>query len=203
MKSKHFFILFLLSSLFTYSQSESFPKSWFKDEPSKKLPYGRLSTSTVAPTNDFDKLIGVCDCKSVSRQADGKWADTLSLKWRWKYIMNGNGVQDEGWFGSKENPSYFTSIRSYDKINKQWYVSYFTPNLSAIPSTWTGRKEGENIVLKRATKTPNGKNATSVLTFFDITHQGFNWEGKIENPEFPNGEYIFWKIFCKKNFKTN
>ena len=91
-----------------------------------------------------NKLIGNCNCKSL-QYANGKPGDTLQLKWRWKYILNGYGVQDDGWFGNDTIQSTFTSIRVLNPKTRKWHVPFFTPNMIQNPNIWIGGKEGENI----------------------------------------------------------
>ena len=145
----------------------------------------------------FEKLMGKCNCKSLLRDKIGKWKDTIKLKWNWKYVMEGNGVYDEGWYETDDKKHHFSSMRVYDEVNKHWYVSYFTPELKDIPQTWMGGKVGKNIILKKDQKTTKGL-MKNILTFSNITHKGFTWEGKIVNEQ-KKTEYIFWKIWCIKN----
>ncbi|NAS31725.1 hypothetical protein GTQ40_12130 [Flavobacteriaceae bacterium R38] len=198
MKTQIFFIIFFLITICASSQNESiFPESWSVNEPSKDNPYGKSNSNAIPQLKDYDKLIGICACKSTRLQPDGKWSDSIALKWRWKYIMNGNGVQDEGWYGDKNNVSYFTSIRVYDQVNKTWYVTYFSPNLNNEPDTWTGGVKSGNIILKGNIKTPTG-DIPSILTFSNISEKGFDWEGKILSSEEDTTGNSFWKIHCKK-----
>ncbi|NER13167.1 hypothetical protein GWK08_06935 [Leptobacterium flavescens] len=193
------FLLFLAVLPVGAQENDQFPDLWFSNEVSQEQPYGKLDLKATPQLADYNKLIGSCQCKSVRLQPDGKWSDSIALKWRWKYIMNGNAVQDEGWYGDRDNPSYFTSVRVYDKKNERWYVTYFSPELNFKPDTWIGRKENGNIVLEGTIKTTGGE-LTSLLTFSDISDSGFNWEARIINPDLPGGGYSFWKIFCKKLF---
>jgi len=146
---------------------------------------------------EYRDLIGVCDCKSLRRDAQGKWQDTTELKWKWNYIMNKKAVKDEGWFMQEGKKQYFTSIRVYDTINQQWYVSYFTPSLNSAPQTWTGGKKGQKIVLSKKQNTPQGP-MNSELIFSEISAKGFYWEGKLTNLE-KQIDFPFWKIWCIKN----
>jgi len=192
-----YIILFLITISASSQNNSTFPESWSFNEPSEENPYGKSNANEVSQLNDYDKLIGVCSCESTRLQLDGKWSKPIALKWKWKYIMNGNGVQDEGWYGDEKNVSYFTSVRVYDTVNKHWYVTYFSPNQANEPDTWTGGIEGENVVLKGTIKTPTGK-IPSLLTFSNISKEGFNWEGKIFSSEEDTVGRSFWKISCKK-----
>jgi len=157
--------------------------------------YGKPNKNALAEIKDFEKLIGVCNCKSVQYRA-GKPGDTLDLKWKWKYILDGYGIQDEGWYGNDTTQNHFTSIRILNPKTKKWHVPFFTPNMTSNPNIWTGGKEGDKIILKRTQKTKKGE-FESILTFSSITDKGFNWEGKIFNPSL-NKTNVFWKIWCIK-----
>ncbi|WP_435625696.1 hypothetical protein [Flagellimonas sp.] len=146
--------------------------------------------------SEYENMIGTCHCKSIFRDQKGAWNDTINLTWNWKYIMDQKGIQDEGWYFSNGRKYHFTSIRVFDTINKQWYVSYFTPNLSSVPETWVGGKQGNEIVLKKEEATENGL-VESILTFSNISKKGFDWEGKVMNKE-KEMVYPFWKIWCLK-----
>ena len=158
--------------------------------------FDKMNKNQPRALADYKDFIGNCNCKSLSRNRFGKWGDTISLQWKWKYIMNGHAIQDDGEYILNKKHKYFTSIRVYDTINKHWYVSYFTPNLNAMPETWIGGKVGNNIILKKEQKTTQGI-VESVLTFSNISTKGFNWEGKLMSKE-KNIDYSFWKIWCIK-----
>jgi hypothetical protein len=166
-------------------------------EANKKYPFGQPNVKALPEIKEYDKLIGNCTCKSIQYIA-GKAGDTLDLKWRWRYILNGYGVQDEGWFGNDTIQSAFISIRTLNPITKKWHVPFFTPNMMGAPNIWVGGKEGKKIVLKRNQKTQNGGEVESILTFSNITEKGFFWEGKIVNSQ-NNSTNIFWKIWCIKD----
>lgn len=153
-------------------------------------------TDTSAAAKEYADLIGVCDCQSLSRNNTGQWGDTTKLIWKWEYIMDGKAVQDTGEYYNGNELQSFTSIRVFDDQNKQWYVSYFTPNLTAPPKTWVGGKDKDRIILTREDEGPGGK-TLSTLTFSKITEQGFTWEGTSTHLSTGN-TYTFWEIWCKK-----
>ena len=143
---------------------------------------------------DFAPLIGECNCKSVSRNADQTWAEPVDMVWRFKYIMNGMAVQDET---LKKDGRHAGSIRQFIPDSTKWYVHYYS---SAAPSTtlpaWEGNKTEEGkIVLYREQKAPNGMEGFYRLSFYDINAKGFKWIGewvdKTESVIFPT-----WKIDC-------
>ena len=165
-------------------------------EPNHQYPYGRLNPSSPTGTGDFDMLIGTCECKSVSRNQDGSWQDTLRMEWQFKYIMNGTAVQDEVW---RENDMMAGSIRQFNADSAKWYVSYYTnTNIPASLPAWSGSKNAEgNIVLYRDQKAPNGMEGFSRLTFYDISNNGFNWKGEWISKD-DSVIYPYWMIFCHK-----
>ena len=50
-----------------------------KYEPSREHPYGLLNPIAPAEVADFDPIIGTCDCRSLQRNGDGTWPDTLDM----------------------------------------------------------------------------------------------------------------------------
>ena len=165
-------------------------------EPNKKHPYGQLNPNAPIPTGDFGKLIGSCKCKSVSRNPDGTWQDTLNMDWNFKYIMNGMAVQDEVW---RENNMTAGSIRQYNADSAKWFVSYYTN--ASIPNTlpsWSGAKnESGDIVLFRGQPAPNGMDGHSRLTFTNISEDGFDWKGEWVSVD-GSVTHPFWLIYCTK-----
>lgn len=193
------FILFSVVFAFNFSSAQKNDKLieiLDMYEANAQNPYGKPNDNALEEIKDFDKLIGICHCKSVQYRGDVP-GDTLDLKWRWKYILNGNAVQDDGWFGNENKQSSFTSIRILNPETKQWQVPFFVPYMSTEPQIWVGGKKGDTIELIKTEGTQNDQSMESVLTFSEITEQGFNWTGKMVNLE-TEAETIFWKIWCIK-----
>ena len=165
-------------------------------ESSEQFPFGQLNPDAPTQTADFDPMIGLCDCKSVSRNQDGTWADTLEMVWKFKYIMNGYGVQDEVW---RDQNLFAGSIRQFHQDSGMWVVSYYSfPSVPFKPGVWHGNKDQNQIVLYKDQKAPNGMEGDSRLTFFDMDKtKGFKWKGEwvSKNREIV---YPFWQIFCTK-----
>ena len=187
-------LLFNLTILLSVSALVSAQNKQY--EPSTENPYGMLNPAAPEGTGDFDQIIGTCDCKSVNRNPDGTWQDTLKMEWQFKYIMNGTAVQDEVW---RENNLMAGSIRQFNADSAKWYVSYYSS--TSIPASlpcWNGAKneEGE-IVLNMAQKAPNGMDGSSRLTFHNISAEGFNWKGEWVSQD-GSIVYPFWTISCRK-----
>lgn len=162
---------------------------------STKNPYGLLNPKSPKETADFSPLIGSCKCKSISRIDQNTWADTVSMNWTFKYIMNGMAVQDET---LKADGAHSGSIRQFNADSSKWYVHYYSSSaaVAKLP-TWEGvSSESGKIVLYRDSTAPNGTPGDYRLTFFDMSDKGFNWVGawvdKAETISYPT-----WKIFCK------
>lgn len=179
--------LFIASSYFSFSQ--------YAYEVSENYPFGRLNPDAPEQLGDFADLIGQCECKSVNRIDQTTWADTVSMLWTFKYIMNGMGVQDETW---KDNGVYAGSIRQFNADSSSWYVHYYT---SAFPtptlSSWNGGKKDGNIVLYKEQQAPNGMDGFYRITFYDMRKNGFNWKGEWVTPD-ESIVYPTWRIFCTK-----
>ncbi|MFD0860749.1 hypothetical protein ACFQ1M_00905 [Sungkyunkwania multivorans] len=165
-------------------------------EPSKQFPFGRKNPIAPEQLSDFDMLIGLCDCASESRNADGSWQEPVSMTWKFKYIMNGMAIQDET---LKSDGRHSGSIRQFNKDSLKWYVHYFsTGSVTPVLPSWEGtKKTNGNIVLYREQKAPNGMDGYYRLTFYDISENGYKWVGewvdKDESTVFPT-----WKIQCVK-----
>jgi hypothetical protein len=186
-----FIVLFLLPLILT-AQSDQSSTSY---EVSDEFPYGKMNPEAPPQTADYAAMIGLCDCKSESRNPDGTWADTIAMTWKWKYIMNGMAVQDET---LKDDAKHSGSIRQYSKDSARWYVHYYSSSfISTTLSTWEGNKQGNDIILYREQKAPNGMEGFYRLTFSNISEKGYDWIGewvdKTEKIVYPT-----WKIQCLK-----
>ena len=167
-----------------------------KYEVSKANPFGKYNPKAPKQLQDYKDLIGECNCKSTSRKPDGTWNDEVDMIWRWKYIMNGFGVQDET---LKADGAHSGSIRQFKADSSKWYVHYYASKVpSTTLSTWTGNKNKDgNIVLYREQKAPNGTDGFSRLTFYDINDSGYKWVGEWVD-KYKTTTHAFWKIECKR-----
>lgn len=164
-------------------------------EPTISNPFGMANPDAPAEIKEYQPMIGICDCKSISKNKEGNWADPVNMTWEFKYIMNGMAVQD---LTLKEDGSHSGSIRQYIADSTQWYVHYYSSK-SPTPTlgTWKGGQSGNQIILYKSQKAPNGTDGSFKITFKDITENGFNWLGEWVNV---NETFSFptWKIECKK-----
>jgi len=166
-----------------------------KYDVSTKNPFGSPNPEAPEQVLDFQPMMGLNDCYSQRRNADGTWQDSTKMVWEFRYILNGSAVQDLTYH---EGGFYATSIRQYNADSANWVVSYnSTGPVSNTPPVWIGGKTDDQIVLRVAQKAPNGLDGFSRLTFFDISDRSFNWKGEWVNI----GEtfsYPFWNIWCTK-----
>ncbi|MEQ9299240.1 MAG: hypothetical protein RIF33_11770 [Cyclobacteriaceae bacterium] len=168
----------------------------YVNRPSAEHPFGKPHPEAPKEIMDYAPLIGVSDCQSVSRVSQTEWADTVSMEWHWKYILNGWGIQDET---LKADGTHSGSIRQFNADSAQWYVHYYTTS-AATPTlnTWAGDgREGGDIVLYMPQKAPNGFDGFFKIRFSDISDEGFNWEGAWVDPA-ETINYSSWRIFCRK-----
>ncbi|MEZ5023602.1 MAG: hypothetical protein R2728_10165 [Chitinophagales bacterium] len=169
-----------------------------KYEVSTELPFGAVNPEAKEYLSDFAPMIGQCDCKSINRKPDGNWGDTVNMIWKFKYIMNGHAIQDETW---KADGKHSGSIRQFQPDSAQWVVTYFSQSgVTFSPGVWIGGKDGQEIVLKKEQKSPNGMEGFSKLTFSDISTSGYNWIGAWISLD-ESIVYPFWKIHCYKQKK--
>lgn len=167
----------------------------YENEPSEKYPFGKPHPDAPKEIADYEPMIGECDCRSVSRIDQNTWADTVRMKWTFKYIMNGWGVQD---LTLKEDGSHGGSLRMYNADSARWYVHYYnTKKFSSPLLTWEGNSADEKIILYRDSPAPNGTPGDYRITFTDFSENGYNWVGewvtKNESIVYPT-----WRIFCQR-----
>lgn len=169
-------------------------------EPSKTHPYGQPHPDAPAAVQDFQAMIGLCDCESFQRKPDGTWAEPVDMTWEFKYILNGWGVQDQT---LKADGAHSGSLRQYSADSSSWYVHYYSSN-NPTPqlATWEGGKKGDEIVLYRAQKSPNGMNGFYKIRFHDMSDNGYNWTGAWVSVD-ESVVYPTWKIECKKRKGKN
>ncbi|NND12201.1 MAG: hypothetical protein HKN96_13450 [Flavobacteriaceae bacterium] len=184
---KAIFLSVILCSSLIFSQYEY--------EPSKEYPFGRVHPEAPEQVKDFQPMIGECNCKSVLRNPDQTWAEPETIIWRWKYIMNGKGVQDET---LKPDGKHSGSIRQYIADSSRWYVHYYS---NFLPSTtlpaWEGNKKDGEIVLYREQKAPNGMDGSYKITFYDMNESGYKWKGEWVDKE-EKIVYPTWTIACTR-----
>ena len=171
----------------------------YEYDVSKDYPFGRANPEAPEQVKDFEPMIGECDCISVLRKQDGTWAEEEEMLWRFKYILNGMGIQDESF---RKDGSYSGSVRQYIADSSRWYVHWYSSKgpTTTLP-TWEGNKNDEgNIVLYKEQKAPNGMDGGYRLTFYEMSPTGFKWIGEWVDT---SGSIVYptWKIDCKKRQK--
>lgn len=182
-----------LASHLSFSQELSMD---FENIISKENPYGKVNPAAPRSVGDYEPLIGICDCKSISRKADQSWAEPIDMTWTFKYIMNGMAVQDET---LKADGAHSGSIRQYNADSARWYVHYYstsgaTPTLAA----WEGNlQDNGEMILYREQQSPNGLDGFFKIRFYDISQEGFKWLGAWVTTD-ESFSYETWKIACTK-----
>ena len=184
MKQAIIFFIFLLS-LHSFAQGAY--------GASTEFPYGKPNPEAPTQITDFAAMIGTCKCKSETRNPDGSWNTPENMTWTFKYIMNGNAVQDET---IKEDGSHSGSIRQFIADSGKWYVHWYSSKTpSTTLPTWEGEKREDKIVLYKEQQAPNGMNGFFRLTFYDMSKTGYNWIGEwVDQSE--KIVYPTWKISC-------
>jgi hypothetical protein len=189
-----------LKDILTIEDAQTFfEKSKYQPKLSKlqrELLFGRPNPKAPAEIKEYEELIGDSDCTSRRRNNDGTWAEPTQFVWTYKYILDGMAVQD---LTNKPDGSHTSSVREYSREDKKWYVHYFNSGTTASSSipTWNGNRKGDEIILYRDQKAPNGTEGLYKIRFHNISDQGFEWLGawisKDETIVFEN-----WKISCRK-----
>lgn len=184
------FCLMLLGSFSLQAQENPYPYI-----ASQAHPYGQAHPDMPEQFRDYEELIGTCDCTSIQRKADQSWGAPQAIQWTYKYIMNGMAVQDAT---LKPDGKHSGSIRQFNADSTRWYVHYFSS--ASAPATlpsWGGERTGDEMILYRPQKAPNGTDGFYKIRFYDISEEGFKWLGAWTN----EGEtFVFetWKIDCTK-----
>lgn len=192
MITRFVFSVLVLSSLALQGQAANS----YDFEPSIENPYGLPNPKAPEQIKDFGPLIGECDCESISRKADQTWGTPTAMLWRFKYIMDGNAVQDET---LKADGQHTGSIRQFNSETGQWQVHFYSVAKAQNPlMTWEGEKNEEgDIILYRDNPSPQGAPGFYKISFYNIKETGFDWLGEWVNPE-ETIRYPLWKISCKK-----
>ena len=174
----------------------SFAQGKYSFEPSNEFPFGQPHPDAPEELLDFATLIGESVCTSTTRNAKQEWQEPVSMLWRWKYIMNGMGVQDET---LKEDGLHSGSIRQYIPDSTRWFVHYYSSwSPSTQLPTWEGKRtEDEKIILYRDQPAPNGMEGDYRLTFYDISERAFKWVGEWVTKD-ESFALATWKIDCEK-----
>lgn len=189
------FLLFAILSLVLMPVFAQLSPADSQYEPNDLQPLGSYNPAAPEEVKQFDFMVNVCDCKSVNRNPDGTWQDTVAMVWMAKYILNGTAIQDYSW---KAGGLASSSVRQYDTVSHQWVVTFFSfPGVSTSPGSWLGSWDdaGKKMVLSLPQKAPNGMEGNSVLTFSDISEKGFRWEGQWVKDD-GSITYPFWRISC-------
>lgn len=164
-------------------------------EPTAANPYGKPNPKAPPEIQDFQPMIGICDCLSYSKGTDTSWLPPEKMVWEFKYIMNGMAIQDHS---LKEDGVHSGNIRQFNVDSARWYVHYFTTAVARPElTTWEGNRINDRIILYRNQKSPSGLDGFYKITFYNITDDGFNWLGEWVNPD-ESFKYQSWKIDCKK-----
>ena len=159
-------------------------------DPSLAYPFGRLHPDAPPETRQFAFMVGEFDCIDRLRQQDGTWIEFKAI-WNAAYFLNGHGIQDRYW-----NGTFATSnIRIFDRKKDRWMVTFFRmPGYQS--GVWEGEKEGDRLVMKQESTSPEGETSvTSRLTFYDITDDGYRWVGESLRTGKPAP---FWKSDCRR-----
>ncbi|MEM7087453.1 MAG: hypothetical protein AAF489_14800 [Bacteroidota bacterium] len=184
----YFLIALTVLIIFSVEAQESY-------EVTAEQPFGKLNPEAPKQIGDYADLIGICDCVSTARNPDQSWGTSQKMTWTFKYIMNGTAVQDET---IKEDGSHSGSIRQFVSDSSKWYVHWYSNKTpTTVLPTWEGGKEGNDIVLYRPQKAPNGMDGKTRLSFKNISKDGFNWILEWVN-ETGSIVYPNWKIDCVK-----
>ncbi|MEQ8768568.1 MAG: hypothetical protein RL885_31975 [Planctomycetota bacterium] len=162
---------------------------YLKFDPSDEHPHGRPHPDAPPELAQFDFMIGEFEATDQFLQRDGTWLTSKGV-WNASYFLNGLGIQDR-----YENQQFVTSnIRIFDPDASVWKVTFFKmPGYAS--GVWEGKKEGDRMVMRQFNERPDGTQAESRLTFFDITEEGYEWQSE----NIVDGQsLVTWKSSCRR-----
>ena len=181
-------VLLFLSNLGQSQTLEDYLKSIRQYEPSEEFPYGKINPEAPEQLNEFDFMVGVCDCTDSISQGPDKWLSFPSI-WSAKYFLNGHAIQDNNF--NPKNPT--SNLRLYDKNTGEWKVTFTASAQGYFSGVWTGKKENDEIILYQK----NGDDQPySKLTFYDIGDKGYKWKSETVYPDGQSS--VGWKKICVK-----
>lgn len=187
--------LFILCCLLATCLSLPAQETTYHNISSEAYPYGQPHPEMPEQFLDYHELIGTCDCTSLQRKPDQSWGEPQRIQWTFQYIMDGKGVQDAT---LKPDGKHSGSIRQFNADSTRWYVHYYSS--ASAPATlpsWGGERNGDEMILYRPQKAPNGMEGFYKIRFYDISDNGFKWLGVWTN-ENETFEFETWKIDCIK-----
>jgi len=187
----------------------SLPAEAGRYDVSQDHPYGLPNPAAAAEISDFAFIIGQNDCVESKRDLKtGGWTQR-NRTWDAHYVLNGYGIYDSSSSARSSdkrlnrNPDKSLdtgstgNMRVFNRATGLWHVTFFAaPTYSS--GTWTGSKQGEDIVLQKPqTATANNLPGFSTLTFSNISDKGFSWHGAWASED-GTINYPFWTISCQK-----
>jgi|GEM_PF-857948 len=162
-----------------------------------RIHYKKLEVKHSKMPDDFELLMGTCQCLSEQMQANGQWQAPINMRWTFEPIMGGSGVQDEF---DLDSGLHGGSIRQYNAQEKKWYVHYYS-NQAASPKlqSWEGSKnENGDIVLYSPQPSASGEPGFLKLRFYEMSDKGYKWIGAWVNED-ESTKNPFWKIACTRD----
>lgn len=152
-------------------RSDQINKLYNTNDASTAQPWGRVHPTAPDEASQFDFLVGKFLCTDRSLQSDGSWKESKAT-WVTRYILNGNGVKDD----YRTDVFAGTSIRVFDVNQDAWRVAFYGMPGNFYGLEWKGKKEADNMVMRREYNNASGAKVESVLTFYEITEAGFEWK---------------------------
>ena len=166
-------------------------------EPSAEHPYGRPHPDAPPELAQMAFMIGDFNCTDRSLQPDGTWKEMKTI-WGARYFMNGHAIHDQHW----KQGFTTTNLRLFNQENKIWIVSWLRMPPYGQDFDWYGKQEGEGvdrtIVMRKERKNAEGIITVTLLTFYDITENSYEWKlERFRDDELLNGGPS-WRISCQR-----
>jgi hypothetical protein len=173
-------------------------KSLAPYEPDASHPFGRPNPEAPPELMQFDFMVGEFLCVDRTLQRDGSWNERRTV-WTARYFMNGYAIQDIHW-----KPGVTaTNLRFLDAATGKWQVSWFQIPPYKTAAVFEGAQEGEGsggaMVMRGQPTTQEDKTVQTILTFYDIQPDSYEWKAEQHIDGHPQSFGPFWEISCVRS----
>lgn len=165
--------------------------------PEASHPFGRPNPDAPPELKQFDFMVGEFQCVERLLQRDGSWKERRTI-WSARYFMNGYAIQDIHW-----KPGVTaTNLRFFDAATGKWLVSWFQTPPYKTAAVFEGAQEGagsgRTMVMRGQPTTRDEKTVQTILTFYDIQPDSYQWKAEQLVDGRPQSFGPFWKISCAR-----
>ena len=144
-------------------------------------PSGAKAAEAPAELEHWGKLVGQWSTTEESLNQDGTgWQPTRGADWSFYWAYDGWGIQDyyvsppsSVAMDDESQRQRGINLRIYNPVEKKWILTWLT-TASSAPQSFTAESTDERIVMSNLA--PDAKGFYHRITFFDMTHDRFEWK---------------------------